>query len=397
MGARNTKRRFRREREEAAFNVHEMNMGPVSAELDIKVGIGGRAAYQGERDYTPRRRWNRFPIDTKTGIIQVRGASRWQGCKTKREVGENSNLVRAFQLSITVPEADSADYVVLVTQRDAQNNYVSVQYRKEDGLRIYDLPAFEVMCSARSEELQKIEQAPPIAVYTANKALSNCGSNRVDIWVLEKTGRITSFQVVIQTLDDGETFRLFVERHWGGEWCRLAEPRAYEPTAHQEVFENEAIKSLLEPLICLPDDTCPGFDQKAQILLTPTIRNFLSRNTEHFPVFDGPDRNVDILFAPTSQFTDSTLGYVKLWDLTRAGGFGIIERLTATGEIETLQFRCRSFEQGGVDLGDNSAPNIVRGDLVSWETVHDMGTDTRTGKPYPPLALGMQVVSQTAV
>jgi hypothetical protein len=151
----------------------------------------------------------------------------------------------------------------------------------------------------------------------------------------------------------------------------------------------------MKRLVFLPSATYPGFDQKAELLLLPEFRQALGDYLPSFRTYSGEERNFDLNVVEMFQFRNPKQGVVKFWDKTRAGGFGIIERMEANGSITSFSFNYRSFKEEGCDFTNYGDPIVVRGDLVTWEAEMPVPNKPGTNQLMPNLVQGLEVVHQT--
>jgi hypothetical protein len=171
-------------------------------------------------------------------------------------------------------------------------------------------------------------------------------------------------------------------------------PTAYKPTADKDIFRKPEVQELLKPLIFLPSATYPGFDQKAEFLGIKSFRESLRDNMRGYSRYRGTERNFDLTFVDAVHFKNPMKGIIKFWDGSRAGGYGIVERMDTVGEIHAYSFLYRSFSPD-IEFNAFGVPNIARGDHVTWTGELAVPNKPGSNKPMPPMITCLDIVHET--
>ena len=326
-------------------------------------------------------RWKSFPVDQKTGIIAIPEEHLWhklESASQSRKPEIARNLVSAFRASIWFRMP--AGYRVFVTQRPGNGAYEQINGRRHGDSLLCEIPATKVQAKARTEIMQSVQNAGPVAVFTANNNHNGSGTNRTDVWIMAPSGEIRLIQVMIITLDNGRIFRLVNQNRWEGQAMRLKHPAAYKPEMNEDVFKDPAIRELLKGLIFVPAPTHPGFDVRAHILQFPAFREFLRKGMGGFKVYDGHERNFPATRTAPFEIKGRG-GFVKFFGHDMGcGGFGIVHQPQPTGKDKEFQVHYQGFNTSCVIDGEMSTIkdpqgllDLQRGDIVIWDDEIDMG------------------------
>lgn len=382
---------------QALRSVQNARVFETGSGFDVTVGIEARIGNDNRERY-----WQAFDVDQATGEIDIPERNLWGDVPSKTQAQKpeiSDTKVTAFRMTILC--AAATDHLVLVTQRPQNQEYTLVDYQNLGNLRKYELPLVSVCFASRSEEEQAVESAGPLAVRTANNRDRGKGSNRVDVWIVNKMGQITLIQLIVFSRDNGKSFQLVGTRQWEGSVRRLQKATLYPPEANEEVFKDPAIAKFVRPLIFEPKPAFPGFDVRAQVLEIPSFRDFVSKNIENCQFYVGDERNFPA--TRTNQFNVSGNGAVVKFfghDLA-CGGYGIAEQTLPDETVQTFQFRYGTIDPvcwiEGVKSSiadEQGLYDIRRGDILEFAGTLDMGKDS-TGKRYPRLLLGARVAYQT--
>jgi hypothetical protein len=159
-----------------------LTLGGMTVTVQVSAKIGGPIAEWNHEKH----RTIPLSIDARSGTIQIPDEHSWHGIVSSSQAKKHRNLVRAFTLTMMVPE--SSTQYQLLTQRGPENDYRELNYAVEKGMRIYKLRDIMVLCTARSPEQQSFLNAPPLLVYTVGKGQDASVTNRVDILNLEQNG-----------------------------------------------------------------------------------------------------------------------------------------------------------------------------------------------------------------
>jgi len=244
-------------------------------------------------------------------------------------------------------------------------------------------------CAVRTrkvpEDQQRAQNLPPVAIWVDTQMQNLRGSNRADIIRISKGGVLTLARVLIVYFDGAP--RLIRENGWEGMIFRRKDPtKAYDLRSEDEritftFYGNDAVKSIMNKFVFVPDPGYPSIEGWLQMFLLPKVRT-LVESCEGLPVWH-KDEHFWSKPEPKVQMTDGQ-GVVE-WHVYGTGGtsMGYVrlhKPITHKGRtVDKVQIKHHSITSAEDDQG---LKLLKPGDIVRIDRVADMDVNKTT---YAPL------------